>query len=306
MGIFSSIKDLFISSNKELISSHQNRMKNVEKSGIKVIEIQRKGTESTVVEVPKDLADYTSYIVPTIISNYPKKFKALKGATQRDVLVFDSVIKDLAKIAEKALTWGFRDSKFYEELSGYDLTGTWVSTSISEDKLEVDVYFRELCISSTISSEGIKRNVNILDDYPLPYEDRQDYFNLMSSHSKQLKGTCVTVIWRERYLEIDIDVDSVNYLQGKYYIYHPKLGLFVSVQDGYMFSSVVGRNDWTAIIMQGIHLSSQEEANQVIESYVKPYLSSLKSTKGYSANASDLLVLSSGRAFAEYNKLRFG
>lgn len=44
MGIFSSIKDLFISSNKELISSHQNHMKNVEKSGIKVLEIQRKGT----------------------------------------------------------------------------------------------------------------------------------------------------------------------------------------------------------------------------------------------------------------------
>ena len=52
MGIFSSIKDLFISSNKELISYHQNHMKNVEKSGIKVLEIQRKGTESTVVELP--------------------------------------------------------------------------------------------------------------------------------------------------------------------------------------------------------------------------------------------------------------
>ena len=41
-------------------------MKNVEKSDIKVIEIQRKGTESTVVEVPKDLADYTAYIVPKL------------------------------------------------------------------------------------------------------------------------------------------------------------------------------------------------------------------------------------------------
>lgn len=306
MGIFSNISDFFKSSNSLAKTSHQKHMENMEKSGIKVLEIQRKGTESTVVEVPKDLANYTSYIVPTIISNYPKKFKTLKGASNQDVLVFDSVIRDLAKIAEKALTWGFRDSKFYEELQGYDLTGTWVSTTISEDKLEIEVHFRELCISSTITSEGIKRNTDLLNDCYLPYEDRQDYNNLMSSHYKQLKGTCVTVIWKERYLEIGIDVDSVNYLQGKYYIYHPKLGLLIKVRNEYMFSNKVGRNDWAAIIMQGVHLSSQEEANKLIESYVKPYLSSLKSATGYSANASDLLVLSSGRAFIEYNKLRFG
>ena len=306
MGIFSNISDFFKSSNSLAKTSHQKHMENVENSGIKVLEIQRKGTESTVVEVPKDLANYTSYIVPTIISNYPKKFKTLKGASNQDVLVFDSVIRDLAKITEKALTWGFRDSKFYEELQGYDLTGTWVSTTISEDKLEIEVHFRELCISSTITSEGIKRNTDLLNDCYLPYEDRQDYNNLRSSHYKQLKGTCVTVIWKERYLEIGIDVESVNYLQGKYYIYHPKLGLLIKVRNEYMFSNKVGRNDWAAIIMQGVHLSSQEEANKLIESYVKPYLSSLKSATGYSANASDLLVLSSGRAFIEYNKLRFG
>lgn len=78
MGIFSNISDFFKSSNSLAKTSHQKHMENVEKSGIKVLEIQRKGTESTVVEVPKDLANYTSYIVPTIISNYPKKFKTLK------------------------------------------------------------------------------------------------------------------------------------------------------------------------------------------------------------------------------------
>jgi hypothetical protein len=314
MGIFSSISDFFKSSNSLANTSHQQQMKNVEKSGIKVLEIQRKGTVTTVVEIPDELEKYTSYIVHTIISNYPTKFKALRGATNRDVLVFDSLIKGLAKVAEQALIWGFRDSKFYEELQGYDLTGTWVSTSISRDRLEINVHFRELCISSVISQKGIKRNVTILnscplsvlDNYSLPYEDVSNYYNLMSSHNKQLIGTCLTVIWKERYLEIDIDIDSTNHLHGKYYLYHPRLGLLTGVQHGYNFDSLIKRDDWVAIIERGVHFSSKDEAIHTIDSYIKPYLSSHKMVTGLSANASEVLVLSSGRAYSKYNEARFG
>ena len=51
MGVFSSVKDLLNSGKKEFVSSHQNHMKNVEKSGIKVIELKRKGTETTIVRL---------------------------------------------------------------------------------------------------------------------------------------------------------------------------------------------------------------------------------------------------------------
>lgn len=262
MGLFSNISDFFRSSNSLAKTSSQQTIRNkvkVEDRVSKVIEIKRKDGTSSIVEVPEDLAKYTSYIVHTIISNYPNKFKALRGATDRDVLVFDSLIKDLAKIAEKSLTWGFQDSKLYKELSGYDLSGTWVSTSISRDKLEIDVYFRELCITTVISQEGIKRSttirssctLSVLDSYILPYEDVSDYYNLMSSYNKQLVGTCLTVIWKERYLEIDIDIDSINHLQGKYYLYHPRLGLLTGVQHGYNFDSLIKRDDWIAIIERG-------------------------------------------------------
>ena len=317
MGLFSNISNFFKSSNSLAKTSSQQTVRNkvkVEDKVSKLIEIKRKDGTSSIVEVPEDLAKYTSYIVPTIISNYPTNFKALRGATKRDVLVFDSLIKDLSEVAEKALTWGFRDSKFYKEVSRYDLTGTWVSTSISRDKLEIDVYFRELCISTVVSQEGINRSttihnscpLSVLDSYILPYEDVSDYYNLMSSYNKQLIGTCLTVIWKERYLEIDIDIDSTNLLQGKYYLYHPRLGLLTGVQHGYNFDSLIRRDDWIAIVERGVHFSSKEEAIQMIDSYIKPYLSPHKMVTGLSANASEVLVLSSGRAYSKYNEARFG
>ena len=44
MGLFSNISDFFKSSNSLAKTSHQKHMENVKKSGIKVLEIQRKGT----------------------------------------------------------------------------------------------------------------------------------------------------------------------------------------------------------------------------------------------------------------------
>ena len=54
MGLFSNISNFFKSSNSLANTSHQQHMKNVKKSDIKVLEIQRKGTESTVVEIPAE------------------------------------------------------------------------------------------------------------------------------------------------------------------------------------------------------------------------------------------------------------
>lgn len=45
MGLFSNISNFFKSSNSLAKTSHQQHMKNVKKSDIKVLEIQRKGTE---------------------------------------------------------------------------------------------------------------------------------------------------------------------------------------------------------------------------------------------------------------------
>ena len=44
----------------------------------------------------------------------------------------------------------------------------------------------------------------------------------------------------------------------------------------------------------------------MIDSYVKPYLSSHKLVTGLSSNVSEILVLSSGRAYSKYNEARFG
>ena len=75
MGLFSNISNFFKSSNSLAKTSSQQTVRNkvkVEDKVSKLIEIKRKDGTSSIVEVPEDLAKYTSYIVPTIISTFPQ------------------------------------------------------------------------------------------------------------------------------------------------------------------------------------------------------------------------------------------
>lgn len=151
MGLFSGLSSLFKSGNGsqgsdkgEFQSSHQQHLKNVENRGIKVIEIQKRGTSSSMVEVPVELARYTQQTVGTILSNYPNKVVVQTGTKEQDVAKLDSLIKVLSTIAEKALLWSVRDANFYEELAEYDLRDAWVSS------LEVLPYTSESTINTQV------------------------------------------------------------------------------------------------------------------------------------------------------------
>lgn len=75
----------------------------MKKSGIKVLEIQRKGTESTVVEIPTELNQQYLQKVNSIVSQYPNDVTYFGATRQEDIKQYDSLIRELCEIAQKAL-----------------------------------------------------------------------------------------------------------------------------------------------------------------------------------------------------------
>lgn len=303
MGIFSNISDFFKSSNSLAKTSHQKHMENVEKSDIKVLEIQRKGTESTVVEVPTELNQQYLQKVNSIISRYPNDVTYFGSTRQEDIKQYDSLIRELGEIAQKALLWGIRDAQFYEELCLSESPKAQVSIAISEGLLVVHVSAGKFSFRSAYKEGNFGRDTHVLDEYALPFEDRGNYYRLVTTYGNLLGSSLLRVIWADYGLSISLEKVDINSFKGRYYIYHDKLGLLTSNKNGYAFDSTVGRTSWGAIIKRGNHYASQEQAKKVIDTSVKEYLANLKASTGVSYNVSDLSILSSGRAYSKLHGL---
>lgn len=248
MGIFSNISDFFKSSNSLANTSHQQHLKNVEKSGIKVLEIQRKGTESTVMEVPTELNQQYLQKVNSIISRYPNDVTYFGSTRQEDIKQYDSLIHELGKIAQKALLWGIRDAQFYEELGLSESPKAQVSIAISEGLLVVHVSAGKFSFRSAYKEGNFGRDTHVLDEYALPFEDRGNYYRLVTTYGNLLGSSLLRVIWADYGLSISLEKVDINSFKGRYYIYHDKLGLLTSNKNGYAFDSTVGRTSWRYVV----------------------------------------------------------
>lgn len=284
MGIFSSIKDLFISSNKELISSHQNHMKNVEKGGIKVIEIQRKGTESTVVELStEDNARLEEYA---------------KGIASHLSIGKGSLPDRLKPLVYQVVLWGIRDLQFYNEFQETSTHFNKLVISLSKNALNIAIMLGGVEYSIAYSNNYFNHFPEYLNNYVLPFEDR-GYFNKLLDKEKELlaKGD-ITVIWDIVEVKMfGISDKQENPYKGKYYIYDSHLGVYSNTGLTRTFLPY-GREDWGNILTHGIHIESEERAKQILENVVKP------SIKMKGGKTGDLQILSSARVYSEVQKLR--
>ena len=284
MGIFSSIKDLFISSNKELISSHQNHMKNVEKSGIKVIEIQRKGTESTVVEIPtEDNARLEEYA---------------RGLANHLSIQEGSLPDRLKPLVYQVVLWGIRDLQFYDEFKETATHFNKLVISLSKNTVNIAILLGGVEYSIAYSNNYFSHFPDYLNNYILPFEDRA-YFNKLLDREKELlaKGD-ITVIWDIVEVKMfGISDKQENPYRGKYYIYDSQLGVYSNTGLIRTFLPY-GREDWENLLTHGIHIKSEERAKHILENVVKP------SIKMKGGKIGDLQILSSARVYSEVQKLR--
>lgn len=285
MGLFSNISNFFKSSNSLAKTSHQQHMKNVKKSDIKVLEIQRKGTESTVVEIPaEENSRLETYAKDTI--NHGNVYEG-------------SLLGKLQPLVYKAVLWGIRDLQFYDGFNGSSSKFNNLVINLSKDEVTITITVGGKKHSVTYSNNHFKHSPEYLDNYILPFEDR-DYFNrLLESEKENLAKSDIIVFWNVLYAsELCISSGNENPFKGMYYIYDSKLGVFVSSPFRGGSFLPIGREDWENLLVHGTHFMTDYKAKDYLEEVVKPKI------KQNGGKVGDLQILSSARVYSEVQKLR--
>lgn len=291
MGIFSSIKDLFISSNKELISSHQNHMKNVEKSGIKVIEIQRKGTESTVVEIPTGTN-----------SIYLAEAKRVALLLPRENQ--QPFISDLAPLVYDIVLWSFRDLQFYDEYIGKSPKFTKVKINVERGIFNLTILVGDDKDDSikfeykiSYSNNAFSHSPEYLNGYLLPFEDVTFFNNFLSKYDKFLIKEPIDVSWSYIAVHVTTEKEKEFRYKGRYYIYDSSQGV-LSRRGGQWHFLPYGREDWENLLNYAYHFLPEAKAKKFMEEELKPRI------RENGGKVGDLQILSSARVYSEVQKLR--
>lgn len=259
-------------------------MKNVEKGGIKVLEIQRKGTESTVVEIP---AEESSRLE-----------KYAKGAINHGNIYEGSLLGKLQPLAYKAILWGIRDLQFYGGFNGSSTKFDNLVINLSKNEVAITITVGGKKHSVTYSNNHFKHSPEYLDNYILPFEDKDYFSRLLESEKENLAKSDIIVFWNVLFAdELRISSGNENPFKGMYYIYDSKLGVFVSSPFRGGSFLPIGREDWENLLIYGTHFS-EYKAKDYLESVIKPKI------KQNGGKVSDLQILSSARVYSEVQKLR--
>ena len=285
MGLFSNISNFFKSSNSLAKTSHQQHMKNVEKSGIKVIEIQRKGTDTTVVEIP---AEENSRL-----ETYAK------GTINHGNVYEGSLLGKLQPLVYKAVLQGIRDLQFYDGFNGSSTKFDNIVINLSKNEVAITIMVGGKKHSVTYSNNHFKHSPEYLDNYILPFEDRNYFNRLLKSEKENLAKSDIIVFWNILFAhELRISSGQENPYKGMYYIYDSKLGVYVKspFRDGSFLP--YGREDWENLLVYGTHFMTDYAAKDYLESVIKPKI------KQNGGKVGDLQILSSARVYSEVQKLR--
>ena len=291
MGIFSSIKDLFISGNKELISSHQNRMKNVERSGIKVIEIQRKGTSSSVVEIP-------------VRTNSIYLAEAKRVALLLPVKNQQPFIADLAPLVYDIVLWSFKDLQFYDEYTGKSPKFTKVKILVERGIFNLTILVGDAKDDSikfeykiSYSNNAFSHSPEHLGGYVLPFEDVTFFNNFLSKYAKFLIKEPIDVSWSYIGVRVTIEKEREYRYKSRYYIYDSNQGV-LSKRGGQWHFLPYGREDWENLLNYAYHFLPEAKARKFMEEELKPRI------KENGGKIGELQILSSARVYSEVKKLR--
>ena len=260
-------------------------MKNVEKSGIKVLEIQRKGTESTVVEIPaEENSRLETYAKGTI--NHGNVYKG-------------SLLEKLQPLVYRAVLWGIRDLQFYDGFNGSSTKFDNLVINLSKNEVTITIMVGGKKHSVTYSNNHFKHSPEYLDNYILPFEDREYFGRLLESEKENLAKSDIIVFWNVLFAdELRISSGQENPFKGMYYIYDSKLGVYVkSPFRGGSFLPY-GREDWENLLVYGTHFMTDYSAKDYLESVIKPKI------KQNGGKVGDLQILSSARVYSEVQKLR--
>ena len=285
MGLFSNISNFFKSSNSLANTSHQQHMENVEKSGIKVLEIQRKGTDSTVIEFPKKTND-------RLETN-------AKGAINHGNVYEGSLLEKLQPLVYKAILWGTRDLQFYDGFNGTSTHFDKLVINLSKGKISISTFIGGQEYRTEYSNNHFKHSPEYLNNYILPFEDRSYFNSLLESEKENLAKSDIIVFWDIVHAnELRISSGNENPFKGMYYIYDSKLGVFVSQPFRGGSFLPIGREDWENLLIHGTHFMTEYKAKDYLEEVVKPKI------KQNGGKVGDLQILSSARVYSEVQKLR--
>lgn len=259
-------------------------MKNVEKSGIKVLEIQRKGTESTVVEIPAKTSER--------LEEYVKQLAD-------DLSIQEGSLPDRLKhLVYWVVLWGIQDLQFYEEFQGKSTHFDKLVISLSKNTVNIAILLGGVEYSIAYSNNYFRHFPEYLNNYILPFEDRA-YFNKLLDREKELLAKSdVTVVWSITEVQVfGISDKPENPYKGKYYIYDSQLGVYSNTGLKATFLPY-GREDWKNLLAHGYHLDSEDQAKLYLENVIKPKI------KMKGGKIGDLQILSSARVYSEVQKLR--
>ena len=284
MGIFSNISNFFKSSNSLANTSHQQHLKNVEKSGIKVLEIQRKGTVSTVIEFPEK-------------TNARLETNA-QGAINHGNVHEGSLLGKLQPLAYKAILWGTRDLQFYDGFNGSSTHFDKLVINLRKGKVSISTFIGGQEYRTEYSNNHFKHSPEYLNNYILPFEDRSYFNRLLESEKENLSKSDIIVFWNVLGVdELRISGGNENPFKGMYYIYDSKLGVFVSQPFKGGSFLPIGREDWENLLVHGTHFMTEYKAEDYLEDVIKPKI------KQNGGKVGDLQILSSARVYTEVQKL---
>lgn len=282
MSLFSDLKSLLGSNVFE--SSHQRHLKNLEKKGIKVLEIVHEGTSSTMVELPIEYNNQLEAFAKKVA--YPK------------TVVGNRLIESLSPLVYQIVLWGIRDLQFYDEFSGSEKTFEKLEFTLSEREVRADITLSGFTYSVTYTDAGFKVSPFNLVYYVLPFEDINLYRGILSTNKHLLSKGTTKIVWDE--FKVDIlttPSKSSDYYKGRYYIYSASRGVFSSVNGQNEFLPYE-REDWSNLLNYGYHFDSEDAAKSFLDSDLKPFLKGIGETTG------DLQLLSSARVYSEVLKLQ--
>lgn len=283
MSLFSSLKDLLGSNSKGFKSSHQEHLKNVERKGVKVLEIEHVGTSNTVIELP---VEYNSQL-----ETFAKKVAYPQTVDRGDLM------KSLSPLAYQVVLWGVRDLQFYDEFSGSEIQFEGLEFTLSEKELQVDITLSGFTYSVTYTDEGFKVTPFYLVYYALPFEDKVLFREILSSNRHILSKGSVTIDWVESNKRVStLPSEDSDFYKGHYYIYSTSKGVFSS-NNGQNEFLPYERNDWFNLLKYGYHFSSEVMAKEFLDLNLKPFI------KSNGGSTSDLQILSSARVYSEVQKL---
>lgn len=282
MGLFSGLKGLLGSNVFE--SSHQRHLKTLEKKGIKVVEIIRRGTDSTMIELP---IEYNAQL-----EAFAKKVAYPHTNAMNDLL------KSLSPLVYKAVLWGIRDLQFYDEFSGSEITFDGLEFTLDEREVRVDITLSDFTYSVTYTDEGFKVSPFYLVYYTLPFEDVNLYREILSSNQQLLSRGTTKIVWGEFKVDtLTTPSKSSEYYKGRYYIYSASKGVFSTINGQNEFLPYE-RDDWFNLLNYGYHFDSEEIAKEFLDADIKPFI------KANGGSTSDLQILSSARVYSEVMKLQ--